>query len=105
MYILEKLQQRGGGIRLNGFEDIFRTEYVKEHRLFDVRLTEQLESGTVMIVDGCVKLTRKGEILATVTRFIRLNILPKKRLLMGAYSDALTDPFRSDEKAHDYACK
>jgi hypothetical protein len=45
-YILEKLQQRGGGIRYAAFEQVFTQEYLKEHRLVDVRLTEQLESGT-----------------------------------------------------------
>ncbi|MEO8132495.1 MAG: hypothetical protein ABI831_00745 [Betaproteobacteria bacterium] len=36
-YILEKLQQRGGGIQLARFEDVFTLEYLREHRLVDVR--------------------------------------------------------------------
>ena len=59
-YILEKLEQRGGGIRENAFQDVFTKEYVKEHHLVDVRLTEQLQSGTIVIHDGCVLLTDKG---------------------------------------------
>ena len=63
-YILEKLHQRGGGIQLARFEEVFTAEYVKEHRLVDVRLTEQLQTGTVLIENGCVKLTPRGERLA-----------------------------------------
>lgn len=108
-YILEKLQQRGGGILQSGFEEVFTQEYVKEHRLVDVRLTEQLSSGTIEIHDGCVKLTKKGDDLAKFSRFFRKNLLPKERLLMGKYTDDLTDPFAhgavDENKTFDYLCK
>jgi len=103
-YILEKLEQRGGGIQENAFEDVFTKEYVKEHHLVDVRLTEQLESGTIVIRDGCVLLTDKGRRLAHISRFFRNNLLPKRRLLMGVYSDALTDPFRNSTADVSYRC-
>lgn len=104
-YLLEKLQQRGGGIRLDRFETVFTEEYVKEHRLLDVRLTEQQQSGTIEITDNCVRLTERGRRLARFSRFFRLNLLPKKRLLMGEYSDALTDPFRHQRSGLGYECK
>jgi hypothetical protein len=104
-YILEKLQQRGGGIRLDAFETVFTHEYVKEHRLVDVRLTEQLQSGTIRIDSGCVRLTPKGDELASVSRWFRKNLLPRHRLLMGQYTDDLTDPFRRSQVAVDYECK
>lgn len=104
-YILEKLQQRGGGIRLERFEDVFVKEYVVEHRLVDVRLTEQMQSGTIMLEDGCVRLTRRGERLASFSRFFRAHLLPRQRLLMGKYSDDLTDPFRYSVATVDYACR
>ncbi len=44
-YILEKLQQRGGGIEQAHLGDVFVNEYMSEYRLVDVRLTEQLQSG------------------------------------------------------------
>ena len=103
-YILEKLQQRGGGIKLDSFEQVFTKEYVKEHRLVDVRLTEQQESGTIVIVNGCVKLTPKGDSLAQFSRFFRKHLLPKERLLRGKYSDDLVDPFRNSTEQHDYLC-
>ncbi|WP_018988026.1 hypothetical protein [Aromatoleum toluclasticum] len=104
-YILEKLQQRGGGIRQDAFEYVFTKEYVREHRLVDVRLTEQQESGTVVIRDGCVKLTAKGDKLASFSRMFRRNFLPRERLLMGGYSDDLTDPFRTSIEQPQYLCK
>lgn len=103
-YILEKLQQRGGGIRLDAFDQVFTQEYVKEHRLVDVRLTEQQQSGTIVIQNGCVKLTPWGQTLATSSRYFRSHFLPKQRLLMGKYSDELTDPFRNSENKVDYLC-
>ena len=103
-YILEKLQQRGGGIKLADFDKVFTQEYVKEHRLVDVRLTEQQQSGTIVIQDGCVKLTPWGQTLATSSRYFRNHFLPKQRLLMGTYSDDLTDPFRNSPSKVDYLC-
>jgi hypothetical protein len=104
-YILEKLQQRGGGIKLSAFEQIFTQEYVNEHRLLDVRITEQQQSGTIMIRDGCVLLTDRGQVIATVGRYFRNHFLPKQRLLMGEYSDDLTDPFRRSVARDDYRCQ
>lgn len=104
-YILEKLQQRGGGIREDAFRQVFTEEYVREHHLVEVRLTEQLQSGTIEIHDGCVRLTERGERLATFSRFYRRNLLPTHRLLMGKYTDALTDPFRDSQMSSDYRCQ
>ncbi|MCF3501743.1 hypothetical protein GUL02_15185 [Stenotrophomonas maltophilia] len=104
-YILEKLEQRGGGIRQSAFQDVFIKEYMVEHRLVDVRLTEQESSGTVEIVNGCVRLTEKGERIAALSRFYRKNLLPKRRLLLGVYSDDLTDPFRHSLQNVDYRCR
>jgi hypothetical protein len=104
-YILEKLQQRGGGIKLDAFDQVFTQEYVKEHRLMDVRLTEQQQSGTVIIRNGCVVLTDWGQTIASTSRFFRNHFLPRQRLLMGEYSDDLTDPFRNSVKRVDYQCQ
>lgn len=103
-YILEKLQQRGGGIRQDSFEQVFTQEYVKEHRLVDVRLTEQVQSGTIIIQNGCVLLTPKGERIANFSRYFRGHLLPKQRLLMGEYSDDLTNPFKHSVQATNYQC-
>jgi hypothetical protein len=103
-YILEKLQQRGGGIQAARFAQVFTDEYMPEHRLVDVRLTEQMESGTIRIAHGCVLLTARGERLANFSRFFRQNLLPKERLLAGEYSADLTDPFARSKPTPDYLC-
>lgn len=92
-YMLEKLQQRGGGLRYAAFEEIFTQEYSKEHALVDLRLTEQLHSGTVTISNGCVRLTARGQALASFSLWFRRNLLPRHRLVMGHYSERLTEPF------------
>lgn len=104
-YILEKIQQRGGGIKQDAMRRVFIEEYLPEHRLMDVRLTEQLVSGTIEIKNGCVLLTPKGETIASFGRFFRTNFLPKQRLLLGGYTDALTDPFRHSNESFDYFCR
>ena len=105
-YILEKLQQRGGGVRADAIGPIFVNEYMPEFRLVDVRLTEQLQSGTIVIENGCVKLTPKGEALATLSRYIRTHFMPRHRLLAGEYTDALVDPFaQSPTGEMGYECK
>jgi hypothetical protein len=104
-YLLEKLQQRGGGIRQDRFQDVFVKEYMIEHRLVDVRLTEQLESGTIQINNGCVRLTPRGERLASFSRWFRATLLPRHRLLMGEYTDDLTNPFRNSTATVDYTCR
>jgi hypothetical protein len=103
-YILEKLQQRGGGILLNRMPEVFTQEYMQEHHLVDIRITEQMEAGTVVVRDGCVRLTSWGNSMATASRFYRLHFLPTRRLLMGAYSAALVDPFQGDQGGKDYTC-
>ena len=103
-YILEKLQQRGGGIMLDRMPEVFIQEYMQEHHLVDIRMTEQMEAGTVVIRDGCVRLTPWGNSMATASRFYRLHFLPTRRLLMGTYSSALVDPFQGDQGEKDYVC-
>ena len=101
---MEKIEQRGGGIQLSRFEEVFTKEYAKEHRLVDVRLTEQQKSATVKIENECVKLTKRGEILVTFSQFFRKNLLPKQRLLMGQYTDDLTHLFSNEDNFNDYRC-
>ena len=63
-YILEKIQQRDGGILKSSLNEIFVSEYIQEHKLMDMRLTEQLKSGTVYIDNDCIRLTSRGDFIA-----------------------------------------
>ncbi len=105
IYILEKLEQRGGSISLPAMNDIVIKEFIHEHRLIDVRMTEQLKSATLTIENDCVSLTERGERIVAFTRFYRTNLLPKKRVLMGEISDDLTDPFKNSAPVGDFRCQ
>jgi hypothetical protein len=104
IYLLEKIQQQSGSIREAAFDEAITQEFMRDHQLNGARFTEQLESGTITIEDGCVKLTERGARIASFTRWYRQNLLPKHRLLMGKYTDALTDPFRHSVPKPEYSC-
>jgi hypothetical protein len=103
-YILEKIEQRGGGIRKDAFEQVFITEYMTEHHLVDIRLTEQLESGTIDVKNECVLITDKGRAITKFSRYFRENWLPQKRLLLNEYTNELTTPFKNSIQRVDYQC-
>lgn len=103
-YIIEKLEQRGGGIKYKYMENVFKDEYIKEHKLVDIRITEQINSGTIKIENECVKLTPKGASIARVSRFYRKHFLPKQRLIMDSYNDSLVDPFLLSADIDYYKC-
>ena len=104
IYILEKIDQRGGGIRQDAFADVFISEYLPEFKLVDVRLTEQVNSGTVEIKNGCVLLTARGRLVTRVSSFYHAWLLPRSRGLMGKYSDVLINPFKESRKDVAYRC-
>lgn len=103
-YLLEKIEQRGGGIRQEALQKVLVEEFMEEYRVLDARLTEQLESGTIVIENGCVRLTASGRRVAHVGSAFRAHLLPKRRQLMGEYSDDLTAPFRRSTDDVDYRC-
>jgi hypothetical protein len=92
---VQKVDQRGGEVAESAMPDIFVKEYMPEFRLVDVRLTEQLTSGTLQNDDGCLILTNKGRALSRLAAFYRRTFLPQKRILMVEVTDRLTDPFRN----------
>ncbi|MFN3609360.1 MAG: hypothetical protein ACK4Y9_09880 [Hyphomonas sp.] len=104
IYIVQKIDQRGGEVQESAMGDIFIEEYMPEMRLIDVRLTEQVTSGTVIAEEGCLILTPKGKALSTFAEFYRATFLPQKRILMDEQTDSLTDPFRNSVQQVDTAC-
>ena len=103
-YILEKLNQRGGGIKVNKLYIVFTKEYVKEHKLIDIRVTEQLKTKSVIIENDCLRLTERGETLVKFSTFFRKYFLPKKRLIGEKYSDDLVFPLKEKSIIPDYLC-
>jgi hypothetical protein len=104
IYIVEKVDQRGGAVAEAAIPAIFVEEYMPEFRLVDVRLTEQLHSGTLTLDGGCLHLTARGRFLADVMKVYRANFLPRRRVLRGEVTDQLTRPFDGAEQRVDTAC-
>lgn len=90
-FTLEKIQLRGGLVHKDEIGEIF-LEYIPEVRLVDVRMTEQLQSRTIVRQGDCFKLTKRGEKMVEFSRFVRKNLLAKHRLLDGKYTNFLTRP-------------
>ena len=79
IYMLEKLHQYGGGIKQDAVANVIEGEYFAERGVVDARLTEQLNSGTIAVTNGCVRLTPRGEFVARLSQFSRKALLPKQR--------------------------
>jgi hypothetical protein len=103
-YILEKISAHNGSIKSSAMRDIFINDYINEYKLVEVRITEQVESGTIEVQDGCVNLTSKGEFIASFSSYFRRNFLAKKRLLLHEYTDVLTDPLKNSAINAEYFC-
>lgn len=104
LYIVQKIDQRGGHVAEGALEDIFTKEYLPEFRLMDVRVTEQITSGTVERQGNCLVLTSRGEQLSSFVALYRSVFLPKKRNLRGEISGALIDPFTQSTELVDTTC-
>jgi hypothetical protein len=104
IYIVEKLESRGGQIAHDAFKELIQREFMDEYRVADVRLTEQLTSGTARLEDGCIVLTARGEALAKFTHWYRATLLPKHRILLGAETDQLTHPLRDSRAIVNTTC-
>lgn len=97
LYIVEKLDLRGGRIAYDAFDDMLVDEFMTEFRVPDVRLTEQIASGTAVLDDGCIVITNRGRAIASFLRFYRGTFLPKKRVLLGEITDELAQPVHGPE--------
>ena len=104
-YYLEKIRQHNGAIKKNSMREIFTGDFVDEYKVVEMRLTEQLSSGTILIKGDCIVLTRRGYIVTAFSDFFRRNLLANKRLIVDEYSDHLTDPLRDSKQNKDYFCE
>lgn len=89
-YLLEKIQREGGSVNVSNLNDIVSIDYLAEYRVVDMRITEQLKSGTIFISEDCVRLTALGTKIADFSSFFRKHFLAKKRLINNDFSDELT---------------
>lgn len=106
-YILEKINHYGDSIKFSSMEHLFINEYLPEHKLADVRVTEQINSGTIVLSDDCVILTEKGKRIVKFSLFFRKNLLPKKRVLIDRVTDDLITFIdnKENKSSYNYNCK
>ena len=103
-YFLEKIKQHDGAINRNAMNEIFINDYMIEYKLVEMRLTEQLRSGTIEMLDDCIVLTKRGYLVTKFSSFFRRNFLANKRLILDEYSDQLTDPLQNSLVNTQYLC-
>jgi hypothetical protein len=103
-YFLEKIKQHDGAINRNAMSEIFINDYMIEYKLVEMRLTEQLRSGTIEMLDDCIVLTKRGYLVTKFSSFFRRNFLANKRLILDEYSDQLTDPLQNSLVNTQYLC-
>ena len=104
LYIVEKVEQRGGQVSEAAMDDIFIHEYLPEFRVVDVRLTEQLQSGTLRRENGCLRLTERGAAIAAFAKWYRRTLLPRRRVVLGEETDELRRPFEHGTQNVNVAC-
>ncbi len=104
-YFLEKIRQHDGAIKKTAMKQMFIDDYMDEYKLVEMRLTEQLKSGTIELKGNCIVLTKRGYLVTTFSDFFRKNFLANKRLILDSYSDQLTDPLKDSEINNEYLCK
>lgn len=104
IYIVEKIDYRGGRVSEAAMPEIILREFMQEYRVADVRITEQVTSRTVEIADGCIELSARGKTLAQFTRFYRKNFLPKQRRVGTEVTDTLTNPYQEAPILVPFAC-
>jgi len=103
-YFLEKIKQHDGAINRNAMSEIFINDYMIEYKLVEMRLTEQLRSGTIEMLDDCIVLTKRGYLVTKFSSFFRRNFLANKRLILDEYTDQLTDPLQNSLVNTQYLC-
>ena len=104
-YFLEKIRQHDGAINKTAMKQMFIDDYMDEYKLVEMRLTEQLKSGTIKLKGNCIVLTKRGYLVTTFSDFFRKNFLANKRLILDSYSDQLTDPLKDSKINNEYLCK
>ena len=104
-FFLEKIRQHDGAINKTAMKQMFIDDYMDEYKLVEMRLTEQLKSGTIELKGNCIVLTKRGYLVTTFSDFFRKNFLANKRLILDSYSDQLTDPLKDSKINNEYLCK
>ena len=80
IYMLEKIDESNGPLDIQKFETQISETYFYEMDVFEIRINEQKETGSIKIENNEITLTKKGEILLSFFNFVKCHFLPKKRI-------------------------
>lgn len=95
IYVIEKIAQAQNGLRLSQIDNLFVDNYIVDHKLLSVRLTEQSAGGTIdpqALEDGCVRISDKGLLAVKIISILRIATLPNTRLVLGEETTDLRNP-------------
>ncbi len=103
LYFLEAIHQNGDAINEADVSLIFKRNYMHDYRAMDMRISEQVASGTIEVKNGCVFLTPKGKRVNAIAQFFRREFLPEKQMVRGQIVDKFS--YTLDRGNMIYACK
>lgn len=105
IYLLEEVLDNGGKVKKEALEEIIRNDYLFEHQVAKIRMTEQLKSGTIELHGNCIVITKWGELIVHLSRKFREHFLPNKRLLGENYTNELINANQRSGPLSDYKCR
>jgi hypothetical protein len=80
IYMLEKIHESNGPLDIQKFETQISETYFYEMDVFKTRVNEQKETGSIKVENNEITLTKKGEILLSIFKFVKTHFLPKKKI-------------------------
>jgi hypothetical protein len=81
IYMLEKLADTPNGILKKEFTELVIHEYLENYNAVNIRLIEQLKSGTILIDEnGRIYLTSDGQKIVKFSHFFKSYFLSKNRM-------------------------
>ncbi len=78
VYLLEKIETNNGSMTIAELDKIAREDYFDEMLVVDVRIDEQLATGSIEVIGDKVVITSKGKKMLTIFSFVKTYLLPDK---------------------------
>ena len=69
-----------------------------------MRLTQKLGSGTIDMRNVGLGLTERGHLMSRPSKTLRVELLPRPRLLLGQYSSVVVDRFEYVKQLAERRC-
>lgn len=83
LYLLSKVDERGGRVTVAELGVLSSVDYVREMRVVEQRIEEQVASGTITVEGDAVRLTARGRRVLRVSSLFRAWLLPATRAGSG----------------------